>query len=229
MGVQVRRKLTLGIVTLLFFTCIPLSLLQAQKGQDTSSFLRDQNRPFVYLKFDHIGVGVHRAADEPTTRIWFQFVNNCTVPIRLRVYGVPNGSLPGEVGVMDDVVRDRPILTITADNSTPEVDHEFRPDNDAVRKTEPLVPQRTEMPSGYMSEVSGAVIVAPGGFVLFSVPTTHLGGRGNDWHMEIPFWFDAPKGRGLRDEVVGGEPVMSLRYAYYDLPESAKNEMAKMK
>ena len=189
--------------------------------------MRDQNRPFVYLKFDHIGVGVRRAAEEPSTRIWLKFVNNCNAPIRLRVYGVPDGSVTGEVGVMDDVVRNRPMLTITAGNSSPDVEHESSAGNDAVRTTEASTPQTTEMPSGYLSEVSGAVTVSPGGFVLFSVPTTHVGGRAKEWHMEIPFWFDVPKGRGPRDEVVGGEPVMSLWYAHYDLPESAMNDIAK--
>ena len=152
-----RRKLTLRIMTLLIFTLITLSSLQAQKGQDTSSFVRDQNRPFVYLKFDHIGVGVRRAAEEPSTRIWLKFVNNCNAPIRLRVYGVPDGSVTGEVGVMDDVVRNRPMLTITAGNSSPDVEHESSAGNDAVRTTEASSPQITEMPSGYLSEVSGAV------------------------------------------------------------------------
>jgi hypothetical protein len=58
----------------------------------SSSFVRDQNRPFVYSESDHIGVGVRRAAEEPSTRIWLKFVNNCSAPICLRVYGVPDST-----------------------------------------------------------------------------------------------------------------------------------------
>src|ERR1700733_517886 len=89
--------------------------VQAQTGQSPFPFVRDANRPFVYLKFDHVGTGVRRNDNEPPSRVWLQFVNNCNVPILLHAYGVPDGSPAGELGVMDDVVPNRAILTITAD------------------------------------------------------------------------------------------------------------------
>ena len=34
---------------------------------DDNSFFRDPDKPFVYLKFDHIGTGVRRSENEPST------------------------------------------------------------------------------------------------------------------------------------------------------------------
>jgi hypothetical protein len=47
--------------------------------------------------------------------------------------------------------------------------------------------------------------------------------------MEIPFSFGMPRGHGSRDEVIGGEPIMSLRYSRYDLPLKAKVTIGKLK
>jgi hypothetical protein len=173
--------------------------IEAQTG-----FVRDANRPFVYLKFDHIGTGIRRSDGEPSSRIWLHFVNNCNVQVVLHAYGVPDGSPAGEVGVMDNVVVDPPMLTITSDKG-PAIRHD-----------------RPQMPSGYVNEVSGVIRVEPGGSVLFSVPTNHLGAEDAGWHMEVPFWFAAPKGSGPRDPGIGGEPVMSLWYSLYDVPHEAR-------
>jgi len=40
--------------------------LQAQAT--ASGFVIDPNRPYVYLKFDHIGNGIQREESEPTSR-----------------------------------------------------------------------------------------------------------------------------------------------------------------
>jgi hypothetical protein len=44
------------------------SQLQAQKDEGGNSFVIDPNRPYVYLKFDHIGKGIQRWESEPTSR-----------------------------------------------------------------------------------------------------------------------------------------------------------------
>src|SRR5579862_7731003 len=97
-----RKRLQLSISLLL---CMGTSLF-AQSHWSANSFVIDANRPYVYLKFDHYGRGVHFGNDEPDLRFWFRFVNNCRVPVLLRTFGVPDGSLPHEVGVMDLVKRD---------------------------------------------------------------------------------------------------------------------------
>jgi hypothetical protein len=73
-----------------------------------------------------------------------------------------------------------------------------------------------------VGEVSGVITIAPGESVLFSVPVTHVGSRNSRWHMEIPFKFDAPHGKGVGDALAGGEPIMALWYSHYDLPDEGK-------
>ena len=66
-------------------------------------FVIDENKPFVYVRFDHVGTGEQRSEDESTSRIWLRIVNNCRFPIVLRTTGVPDESPKEEVGVMYEV------------------------------------------------------------------------------------------------------------------------------
>ena len=72
-----------------------------------SEFLINVNRPFVFVKFDHIGPSVPRSEDEPNLRIWLPLTNNCRVPILVRANGAPDESPKDEVGVQYEVVRNR--------------------------------------------------------------------------------------------------------------------------
>lgn len=212
-----RCSVAVLITALSFCAGAPDALAQAQTAHDDGHpFLRDPNSPFVYLKFDHLGTGVRRSESEPPTRIWLRFVNNSNISIQLQAYGAPEGSLKGEVGVMDDVVLDPPMLTIISDSDPP---------GRAKREGEP---ESSKMPVGYLDEDSGAVTVAPGDSILFSVPISHIGKRDCGWHMEIPFEFRVPRGHGSRDPLIGGEPILALWYSYYDLPDEAKAAIGKL-
>lgn len=173
-------------------------------------FVIDQNRPYVYLQFDHTGTGVKFSHDEPPKRVWFRFVNNCSVSVLLRTFGVPEGSPKDEVGVIHYVVRDR---------EQPGVIHGVRAvEGDEIptdRKGTEL-PPAAEIPMGYDFAVSSAESIPPGKSLLFSVPVTHLS---KSWHIEIPYEFDLPSGKGPRQPIRGGEPKMVLIYSAWDLPE----------
>ena len=177
----------------------------AQDARSTNDFVIDENRQYVYLVFDHMGKGPRFADDEPATRIWFKLVNNCRVPIRVRTFGTPKGSLDGEIGVLHYVVRDDERMEITSDL-----------DPTRSRKAEP------KMPVGYVAEVSSAAAIAPNHSLLFSIPTTNLN---DSWHIEIPYEFKVPTGKCCRPENVGGEPKMVLRYSIWDLPTAVKREL----
>src|SRR5262249_47439652 len=85
-------------------------------------FVIDENRAYVYLSFDRIGTGAKLSEEEPEKRIWFHFVNNCTVGIVLQTFGMPEGSMKNEVGLVHDVVRDTPqfrVVGIESDNEPP--------------------------------------------------------------------------------------------------------------
>jgi hypothetical protein len=189
-------------------TCLVIILVAFSAAQEATSkgdFVIDENRQYVYLLFDHMGKGPRFADGEPATRIWFKLVNNCRIPIRVRTFGTPKGSLDGEVGVLHDVVRDEKGITVTSD---------LEPTRNT--KGEP------KMPTGYVAEVSSAATIAPNDSLLFSVPTTHLN---YSWHIEIPYEFRVPTGKCCRSENVGGEPKMVLRYSIWDLPADVKREL----
>ena len=97
--------------TLAFFIAVAISVANAQ-GEPANTniaqrFILNQERFFTYLQFDHIGKGTRFNEEEPAYRIWFLLVNNCRVPIVIRTFGVPDGSLVGEVGLLHNVIANR--------------------------------------------------------------------------------------------------------------------------
>jgi hypothetical protein len=205
----------LRVVALLMFAqslCLASPQPQPQKGGNTSSFVIDPNRPYVYIEFDHIGKGIQRWETEPTLRIWFRLMNNCRLPIAVRTYGVPEGSPEDEQGVMDIIVANEPPqgmrYGLTRDGTVqPKPFGKARPD---------------ELPHGYSFGVRGFQSIPPGKAVLFSVPINHVGPR---WYFEVPFQFDVPKGHPPRDPRVGGFPRMVPQYNMHDLPPEGRKEV----
>lgn len=219
------RRIASGVLLLL--SGITVCLAQAH-GRDRG-FVIEPNKPFVYMKFDHMGQGVPFAEGEPVLRVWFRLVNNCRVPITVRTFGPPDGSPREETGVMYDIVA-------TAESGSIGIGREVTPiaspvDGNLAVEGQGATPNRQElarqeakrnseleaekMPVGYSSDVSSATNIVPGGALLFSVPANHFN---THWHIEIPFEFVLAKGTGPRHEEVGGEPVMTLSYSIYDLP-----------
>ena len=196
------------IVNRIFAATIPViafvAFSAAQNAPSKDDFVINQNRAYVYLLFDHMGKGPRFTDDEPATRIWFKLVNNCRVPILVRTFGTPFGSLNGEVGVFHDVVRDKTGIVT--------------PDLQRTRSTE----SEQRMPSGYGVDLSSVADIAPNGSLLFSVPISHLNGA---WHIEIPYEFKLPSGKCCRSENVGGEPKMVLLYSIADLPGDVRREL----
>ncbi len=61
--------------------------MQAQEANTGNAFVIDSNLPFVYVAFDHIGLGTPRNGQQPTARVWLHLKNNCRIPIVFRVNG----------------------------------------------------------------------------------------------------------------------------------------------
>ena len=209
--------LTLLIVPMV---CVVSTTLLAQSTKTNKGFLVDVNRPFVYVKFDHIGPGAPRSADEPNSRIWLRLTNNCRIPILVRANGVPDESPKDEVGLEYEVV---PNPTMRGMVSFSPSDKDRMGLSGETQKSETNV---DDVPRGYMEEVASLVTIGPGEEVLFSMPINHLGKR---WHVEIPFEFELPKpkGKGLRDPINGGIPVMVVQYSLWDLPPESQAETRK--
>jgi hypothetical protein len=209
------KKTSLVIVPLL---CVASTTLFAQGTKTNNSFLIDVNRPFVYVKFDHIGPGAPRSADEPNSRIWLRLTNNCRIPLLVRANSVPDESPKNEIGLEWRVV---PNTTIQGMGSF------FPPGKDQPQTEQNAEIQKSglktdDIPRGYMEEVTSLVTIGPGEEVLFSMPVNHLSKR---WHVEIPFEFEMPKGKGPREPRNGGEPIMVVSYSLWDLPPKALREL----
>jgi hypothetical protein len=198
--------------------CVVSTTLVAQSTKTNKGFLIDVNRPFVYVKFEHIGPGAPRSVDEPNSRIFLRLTNNCRIPILVRANGVPDESRKDEVGLEYEVVPN-PTLRGMVSFSPPQKDQPQTGPNGATQKSET---KADEIPRGYMEEVASLVTVGPGKEVLFSMPVNHLSER---WHVEIPFEFELPKGKGPRDPINGGIPVMVVQYSLWDLPSKSRAEV----
>jgi hypothetical protein len=200
--------------------CVLGTPLLSQTTKTRSEFLIDVNRPFVYVKFDHIGTGAPTSEDEPNSRIWLRLTNNCRIPILVHANGVPDESPKDEVGVQYGVVRDPeiqlPIMSFPQSSVAGTSESEKGKDQQKAQAT------TEEVPRGYMFHVASLVSIEPGTGILFSLPVNHLSKK---WHIEIPFEFELPKGKGPRDPVNGGIPVMVVQYSIWDLPPESRAEI----
>jgi hypothetical protein len=144
---------TCVIFTMLLFSFV--SAWSQSKGQGSAPptrFVIDENRPYVCLRFDQFGTSPRFSDDEPPKRVWFRFVNNCTVGIVLRTFGVPGGSQKEEIGVMHDIVKDEPQFRIHGvGNGSPPLNTQSSESS-----------QEAGIPMGYDFEVSSLESIPPG-------------------------------------------------------------------
>jgi hypothetical protein len=203
-------------IAVLAVVSVPLSA-QTKMGKE---FLIDVNSPFVYVKFDHIGPGAPRNPSEPNSRVWLRLRNNCRIAIIVRANGVPDDSPKDEVGLEYDVAGNPPVRgLVELLNAGTE-----KPETRTTRSSQSSETKSDEIPRGYMEEVASLVSIGPGEEILFSIPVNHLSDR---WHMEIPFDFELPNGKGpLRANTVG-LPVMRVHYTLWDLPRNSQAEILK--
>jgi hypothetical protein len=182
----------LSVLLLLFFG----SSVLAQKN-DASDFVIDKSKPFVYLRFDHIGPRKPLQDGEGAVGLWLRVVNNCRIPISFLSNSAPIGE-PG-VMLMDEVVDTESMMQIT---STPEEEAEIQRHEKAR-----LLKHK---PTGYSAEVSGVVRVQPGAEILFSVPLNHVD---EDWYLRVKFALDVSKSS------VAVGPFTYLPFYEWDIPK----------
>ena len=181
---------------------VSLTLLMctiAVHAQDqTKSFVIDQSKWYVYLKFDHIGTRKPLSQREPNKGIWLRLVNNCAVPIIVAVFD-PRTSDPG-VGLYDQVVP--------VDLNAPPILHGFRK-GEIPSQTDPS-PQE-QPPEGYLTEESlSTKNIPPGTNLLFSVPVNHVG---RSWYLKVEFYLDVP------NSSYGIGPTSFVSFGWQDVPE----------
>jgi hypothetical protein len=169
-----------------------------------SDFVIDPSKPYVYLKFDHIGSRKPHQDGESHTGLWLRVVNNCRIPIVFRA----SGGLPGEIEAVleDEVVEDEPILTIIgSDQEMQEYERDLK-----LRKE-----RLKHKPIGYSFEVSGVAHVQPGQELLFSFPLNHVD---EFWYLRIKFALD------LRTSSASSASLGPFTYLSFDVWDIPKDE-----
>lgn|SRR5437879_6402160 len=213
------KKISKTLVSFLLIG-VPSASLLAQTTKMGKDFLIDVNRPFVYVKFDHIGPGIPRTPTEPNSRIWLRLKNNCRIAILVRANGVPDESPKDEVGLEWEVVPN-PTIQGMVSFSTSGKDEPQTGLNAETQKSEKAT---DEVPRGYMEEVASLVTIGPGQEIRFSMPINHLSER---WHVEIPFDFELPPAKGPLHSNTVGLPIMAVHYTVWDLPRNSQAEVLK--
>jgi hypothetical protein len=168
----------------------------AQSGS-VHDFVIDHSKPYVYLKFDHIGPRKPVQKGEADTGLWLRVVNNCRIPLVFASFIMPDGN-PG-VGLMDEVVDTEPMFQIL---NSAEEEKEFQ-QHEQLRKMK-------QKPVGYSSETSGVVRVQPSQDILFSVPLNHVD---DDWYMRVKFALD------LDRSSISVGPFTYLPFYEWDIPK----------
>ena len=169
------------------------------QGIDASNFVIDRSRPYVYLRFDHIGSRKPILQGESNVGLWIKVVNNCRLPILFRAIGTPSG----ENGIIleDEVVERKPLFQIFTSPHQEE---------DADAKMRLHLEKLKHIPEGYSFEVSGRAKVQPGEEIVFSVPLNHVD---EDWYLRVKFALDLAQ----TSLVVG--PFTYLPFHIYDIPK----------
>jgi hypothetical protein len=185
-----------------------------------NGFVIDENKPFVYVRFDHTGPGIPRDEAEPATRIWFRLVNNCRVPIVVTANGVPDESPKEEVGLRYQIVANPPVygrVSAIYRDASGKISEGHKADD-----SPDTYEQTAATPRNDLVDVASFISIGPGEQILFSMPVNHLG---KHWHVEIPFEFELPRGKGSREDTTGGTPLMRVDYGLYDLPPQAQTQI----
>jgi hypothetical protein len=167
----------------------------AQNGS-VQDFIIDHSKPYVYLKFDHIGPRKPVQDGEGDTGIWLRVVNNCRIPIVFVSFNMPTGN-PG-VGLMDEVLDTEPMMQIY---------YSAEEEKEAQRQEQ--LRKLKQKPTGYTFETAGVVRVQPGKEILFSVPLNHVD---DDWYMRVKFALD------LNGSSVSVGPFTYLPFYEWNIP-----------
>jgi hypothetical protein len=179
---------------LLVFVIATLGVVSAQENL-AIPFVLDEDKPYVYLVFDHLGPRSPIEPGESPRGLWFKFVNNCRVPVTIGAFDPGTGE-PG-VGMVHEVVP----IPVTGSAGI----------SGSVRTPEAT---RTKPPEGYSPEVFSLIIVEPGESVLFSVPFTHLNPQ---WFIRVQFGIAVSKRRG-------DQPYSYVEFRWEQLPEGVRKQ-----
>jgi hypothetical protein len=87
-----------------------MTLAARAQNLATNDFVVDKSKPYVYLRFDHVGPRKPVQDGEGNVGLWIRVVNNCRIPIVLQSFSMPPGT--AGVGLFDEVVENEPTLQV---------------------------------------------------------------------------------------------------------------------
>jgi hypothetical protein len=178
----------------LFFLCTIGAIAQEI---DPSNFVIDQSKPYVFLKFDHIGPRKAAQHGEENIGLWLKVVNNCRIPI---VLGGHN-ALAGDPGyyIDDEVIEEAPSMITYV-----KTEKEMEIGNKSGKKT------MKSKPLGYSSSVAGVIRIQPGEDVLVSFPINHVD---DDWYLRVKVAL------AINKSSIAAGPFTYLPFFIYDIPK----------
>jgi hypothetical protein len=182
------------VLVLLLFSQATAIVAATEAKPNPNGFLIDPSKPYVYLKFDHIGDRERLPGEESSDGLWLRLVNNCRIPILVATfnYGAENSVL----GVYHDVVRVKPVGPSIPSGVQPETT---------------FSDLNGEMPRGYpRTEMISTTTITPGSNILFSVPRDHVR---PSWYLQMRFYFE------LQNAPYGFGPYSVLSFVWQDIAE----------
>jgi hypothetical protein len=191
--------------SLMIVILISLGLAALAQQTPSNEFIIDRTKPYVYIKFDHIGPRAPVQRGEVNVGLWLRVVNNCRLPIVFASFKMPAGEMG--VGLADETVETEPTLQIY---STAEEGRE-------LQKRERLK-RLKHKPEGYSLETAGVVRVQPGEDVLFSVPVNHVD---DNWYMRVKFALD------LNKSSLATGPFTYLPFYEWDIPKELRSPVVR--
>jgi len=182
------------VLVLLLFSQATVMVAPSEAKPNADGFLIDPSKPYVYLKFDHIGNRERLPGEESSEGLWLRLVNNCRIPILVATFSY--GAEESSLGVYHDVVRVKLL--------GPSIPSGVLPQNT-------FSDLNGEMPRGYpRTETMSATTITPGSNLLFSVPLDHVR---PSWYLQMCFYLDLP------NAPYGFGPYSVLSFVWQDLPE----------
>lgn len=163
---------------------------QAVAQISSKNFVIDDTKPYVYIKFDHVGTRKPSNDWESTKGLWLRLVNNCRLPISISVMDPGTGE--SGVALSFEVVPESGL---------------FGPDAE----------QRKKMPFGYSFDIGTLVTIPPKGDLLFSVPAESVT---KQWYIQVRFQFLLPEPKTKKFVPSGNyDPYLVADFDWDNIPE----------
>ena len=192
-------RITKLVIALTICCTLSTSVLAQRKGAARSPDVRlSKNHATVYIMFERVGKREPRRIGESSDGVWLRLHNNTRWRLHLQAYGLEGAFLRGdekEVGLYYEV------------GSIP------GPTSRLKEAGAPIVEEKQgcEAPLLKYGDLRSGIDLAPGESLVFSVPLEHLC---KNLYVAVTFRYEW--------EDRGDEPLHSVRFYGFDVPEGAK-------